>query len=664
MSLFSKFVPFKEQLERYVERSRQIFEEVGDKASARLVDGFVRDLDRQRYNLTIVGSFNRGKSTLLNVLMERGDDDISPVACTACTSAIIKYLDKDLIADAEGEGAIVYYNLLGREPERIPLPRIRDFVTEERNPKNEKGVRSIEVYGNFPTWSRAITIVDTPGQNTVYAHHDALLSDFLPYTDAIIFLVAADLPFDGGDIALLKELSEKQKREVFFVLSKMDEIRPGDRAETIEYVSRIISKNGFDPSRLYCVSAKPVFEALKNGIGGEALANLKSENGIGKLEADLERFVVLNSDVTKVMKSRIATLLNSVKEAGERYVHDTEAILESKDLDLAELKAQESTLDADSNRLREGLAEKLEEFQRNWVRTLRKCGRKIEEKADRIEFGVNEQIGRNGVSGTLFQTFALKQLIAETVNRELQPVFNDVQAELEDVVQKLDKDFQDEINVFARSGTHQGDTQSAVSGLVASTVLGSAAVCGTIATVGAVGSVGTAWATLLSAQAANTTMAVGALVKVWAWLTGLGPAAKTGGDVAAASAALTASVASAVATLGASIAATLLIGAITKMGLKAFMTERTPRLIAEMVADMSRKLTEGLDLVRNNMIDNYREAVENAVDAKAKKLSEIRALLEKSDSEERKQMEARVMRMRALMTDGEAIPLNVALSCA
>ena len=663
MSLFSNFVPFKDQLESYVENSRQIFEEIGDKASAKLVDGFIRDLDRQRYNLTIVGSFNRGKSTLLNVLMERTDDDISPIACTACTSAIIKYLDKSLLPGAAGECAKVYYNDPDKEPQEIPLPRIRDFVTEERNQKNAKGVHAIEVFGGFPAWSRAVTIVDTPGQNTVYAHHDALLTDFLPYTDAIIFLVAADLPFDGGDKALLKALSEKQKKEVFFVLSKMDEIKPGDREETVDYVSRIILENGFDASRLYCVSAKPVFEALKKGVSGEELENLKSDNGIGRLESDLERFVVMNSDVTKVMKDRIQMLLDSVREAGRRYIHDTEAILEAKDFDRAELKSQESSLSADSTRLREGLEDGLNDFRKNWSRAIRSFGRKIEDKAARIEFNINEEVGRKGLAGALFQTFALKQLIASSVNTELTPVFTDLQIELEDLFQKLDKDFQDEINVFARSGTNGVDSQSAISGIVASTVLGSAAVCGTVATVGALGSVGTAYTALLMAQAANTTMAVGGVLKVWAWLTGLGPAAKTGADVAMATTTLTSSIVSAFVTAGVSVVVMVLLSAVAKKGLKVFLSGRAPKLIVEKIDEMSHKLTDGLDRVQEDLIGNYRDAVETAIDAKKKKLAEIRAILDKADPNERKQLEERVGRMKALLSDGEAIPVNAVLTC-
>ena len=69
MSLFSKYVPFKIELEKYIGHCRTVFDQIGDKSSSALVSGFIKDLDSQRYNITIIGSLKRGKSTLLNTLM-------------------------------------------------------------------------------------------------------------------------------------------------------------------------------------------------------------------------------------------------------------------------------------------------------------------------------------------------------------------------------------------------------------------------------------------------------------------------------------------------------------------------------------------------------------------------------------------------------------------
>ena len=216
MSLFSKYIPFKIELEKYIEHCKKVFEQIGDAPSASLVDGFIKDLENQRYNITIIGSLKRGKSTLLNTLMERHDDFISPISSNVCTSSIIKYMDKNMASSKTGnESAIVYFNANeeGNVPPALTIPfqQLKNYITEDQNPENRKHVRSVEVYGDFPEWSKAVTIVDSPGQNSVFCHHDVLLSDFLPYTDAIIFLVAADIPLDGGDIASSRNYQKKKK---------------------------------------------------------------------------------------------------------------------------------------------------------------------------------------------------------------------------------------------------------------------------------------------------------------------------------------------------------------------------------------------------------------------------------------------------------------------
>lgn len=264
MSLFSKYVPFKLELERYIEHCKTVFDEIGDRASSRLVEGLIKDIGNQRYNITIVGSLKRGKSTLLNALMERRDDSMSPISSVVCTSAIIKYIDKSLSGSAEKkEEAVVYLNNPDETPATIPLRRLEDYVTEAKNPGNRKNVKAIDVFGDFPEWSKAVTIIDSPGQGSVFSYHDILLTDFLPYTDAIIFLVSADIPLDGSDIALLKELSAEQKKKIFFVLTKIDNIENrDDLQDVVDFVTSKIAEVGIPCDKLYQVAAKPVYDAL------------------------------------------------------------------------------------------------------------------------------------------------------------------------------------------------------------------------------------------------------------------------------------------------------------------------------------------------------------------------------------------------------------------
>ena len=78
MALFEKFAPFKSRVIAHLNKCISVFEEIGNKIAAKNTKAFINDFDNMRYNLTVVGSLKRGKSTLINTLMERKNDDISP----------------------------------------------------------------------------------------------------------------------------------------------------------------------------------------------------------------------------------------------------------------------------------------------------------------------------------------------------------------------------------------------------------------------------------------------------------------------------------------------------------------------------------------------------------------------------------------------------------
>lgn len=372
MSLFANYVPFKIELEKHIGHCKTVFDEIGDHTSSSLVEGFIKDLENQRYNITILGGLKRGKSTLLNAMMERKDDYISPISSEVCTSSIIKYLDKDLsnFKDKK-EHAVIYFDNTELPPTTVLLQRLKDYVTEAQNPGNRKQVRSVDVFGDFPGWSKAVTIIDSPGHGSVFSHHDVLLSDFLPYTDAIIFLVAADIPLDSGDIALLQELSENEKRKIFFVLTKIDNIdNPNDLPDVIEFVKIKIQEKGLHCDKIFTVSAKPVYDALVNGSSELELQNLKDKNGLSELENDLEQFIVSESDQTKVLRSRIEMLLEKTSKACKNYITTFDAILSRKSYDFVKLQSEENELSDANSLLKVNTKKALQKFERDWKKEL------------------------------------------------------------------------------------------------------------------------------------------------------------------------------------------------------------------------------------------------------------------------------------------------------
>ena len=667
MSLFSKYVPFKIELEKYIGHCRTVFDQIGDKSSSALVSGFIKDLDSQRYNITIIGSLKRGKSTLLNTLMERENDNISPISSNVCTSAIIKYIDAGMSdIDPKKEKAVIYFNDLSTPAATIPLAQLKDYVTEERNPGNRKQVRFVEVYGNFPEWSKAVTIIDSPGQNSVFDHHDILLSDFLPYTDAIIFLVAADIPLDGGDIALLKELSEDEKKKIFFVLTKIDNIdNPEDLDDVKDFVVSKIQSIGLPCDKLYTVAAKPVYEALRKGVKGNELNALKAEYGILELEEDLENFIIAESDQTKILRNRIEMLLDKTKESCDHYIVRSEAILSKKSYDLTVLQTEQEELEAANKLLLENTKKALKKFNRDWEKALTGFKRKFAMKSDMIEDKIIDGLNRGGLFGAVFQSFKLQKQVQKAVGIELQPLVLDLEERLEEVIASLNDEFSEELSLYVKRKS-ETDIGAVISSGAAIAGLAGTITWGVSATNGAIGSAMSAfsiWQKALAdatmAQAANSTAAVGALAKFWGWLWGTGKATETAtaaakataGAANAASSAIAAGI-SAVVTAGVSIAVTLLVQKILHIGLVKFQETRVLGITESVMTKMEDSLFNSLNLYKDALIKEYQQKIDDILEENNDRLSEIQDVLVNDDSEERQLITSRLEEVKGLLSEG------------
>ncbi len=673
MSLFNNYVPFKEELEKYIGHCKTVFDEIGDRTTSTLIEGFVKDLDSQRYNITILGSMKRGKSTLLNAMMERKNDSISPISSQVCTSAIVKYMDKNISnTEMKKEEAVIHFKNPEQQAVRIPLLRLADYVTEDKNPKNRKNVHSVEVFGDFPDWSKAVTIIDSPGYGSVFAHHDTLLADFLPYTDAIIFLVAADIPLDGGDIALLKELSAEEKKKIFFVLTKVDNIdNPDDLEDVIDFVKNKIEAEGLTCDKLYTVSAKPVYEALCSGITGTELENRKAENGLLELEGDLERFIVAESDQTKILRDRIEMLLKKTSEACNSYIKTSEDLMSMKTYDLTKLQSEERELQDANKVLKENTKKALKKFSRDWSKALSSFQRKFASKASAIDDRIMDDLGRGGLIGAVFQSFKLKQQIQRVIGLELQPLIIDMEEKLATVIKTLSEELDDELSLYVRQKS-KTDAVAAVGSLLALSATGGTAAFGIHATTVAVQSATTAFHAWQGATAAatiatveTTTTSVGIFGKIGAWLFGSEKAAEAaiaaGHAGNAGSAALVAGV-SAVVTAGVSIVVMLIVQKLLHIGLVKFQEGRVPNITEGIMKEMEDKLFKSLESYKDSVVKDYEERIDDLLNDNLERLDTVKALIASDNSaEERALTTERLVKVKGLLEAGIHVQKQIPL---
>ena len=194
-------------LDRIVALARAVDDRGEDHAVAQTLR---RHLD-ERFLLVVVGEVKAGKSTFVNVLLGR---EICAVGPTPVTDriAVLQH------GPAEGERHVEEY-LVERD---LPLDLLRD-----------------------------VSIVDTPGTNSILREHSALTERFIPRADLVLFLTSIDRPYSESERSFLALIAERWKKKVVFLLTKIDGRDPADVTAVVAWLKRqCLAHHGFEPEVL------------------------------------------------------------------------------------------------------------------------------------------------------------------------------------------------------------------------------------------------------------------------------------------------------------------------------------------------------------------------------------------------------------------------------
>ncbi len=236
-------------------------------------------LRRGNVNVVVVGSFKRGKSSLLNALIGR---PILPMGVVPVTALVT------LIRCGEPEDAHVHFT--DGRIEHIGLDELSHFVSETHNPENRLGVERVDLRLGGITSSPSIVLADTPGSGSVFRHNTETLKAWFGNIDAAIFVVSSDPPIGEEDSLLLAEVAETAG-EILVVLNKVDRLRPHEIEESAAYTQRAVKEIlGRDVPLIPC-SARRGLEEGKEGSGVDEVARWLDALAEGRAEEVLQRAV-------------------------------------------------------------------------------------------------------------------------------------------------------------------------------------------------------------------------------------------------------------------------------------------------------------------------------------------------------------------------------------
>jgi len=233
----------------------------------RRVDDLLATLE-DLFTIVVVGEFNAGKSSLINALF-------------------------GVKLRVEGPIPVDDRISLLRYGETESLKRISDFVVEQFYPVD---------------FLRNITLVDTPGTNSIVHRHQEITEDYIPSADLVLFVTSIDRPLSESERRFLEYIREWGKK-VIFVLNKIDTKEESEIAQVVDYLNtNIRGIFGFDPT-IFPVSAKTRagFDALERFI----FETLSAKERVRiKLQAPLETVQSLTKKQFVMIDSRREILTN------------------------------------------------------------------------------------------------------------------------------------------------------------------------------------------------------------------------------------------------------------------------------------------------------------------------------------------------------------------
>jgi hypothetical protein len=220
----------------------------------------------------VFGRVSSGKSSLINALV---GEDVLPVGATPVTAVPLRV----------GRGPHSVEVRLRFGPARqVPLAELAAFATEEGNPHNARGVRSIEV--TVPGAPEGLRLLDTPGVGSLASSGAAQAFAWLPRCDFGLVLVAAGTPLGRDETALLSGLRHAGI-DCCAVLSKSDLLDEADLEAAKKYVRGELAPvlGPGDDLEVWPVSTRPAAGGGLEALRRERLLPLASDHARRSTEA-------------------------------------------------------------------------------------------------------------------------------------------------------------------------------------------------------------------------------------------------------------------------------------------------------------------------------------------------------------------------------------------
>ena len=352
------------------------------------------DIKNRTYTICLFGAFSAGKSSFANALLENQILPVSPNPTTATINRILpvdsSHPNKSVIVKWKTETEMLreindYLQLIKKEAQTLeeaqniiknsknnPIDRYENefryldaFLTGYSMNKKFLGsemdsnlehlsdyvsveetscfVSSIDVYFDCPLTRKGITLVDTPGGDSINSRHTELSFEYMKNADCIFYVSYYNHAFSKADRSFLLQLGRLkdafEKDKIFFVINAIDLAKNDVEQNAVKkYLYNQLQEYGIHNPRILAVSSL----YYKDPYYGKWMDQAK-EQLYHFIEHEWLHFMLLSGnrdylDTIELIKKLILSARNKKQESKQelaRLEQEKEKVIELLEMDTA-----------------------------------------------------------------------------------------------------------------------------------------------------------------------------------------------------------------------------------------------------------------------------------------------------------------------------------------
>ena len=210
-----------ETLRGHLQRALWLAERCADHEATQILRARLTNLQAAAL-IVIVGEVKAGKSSFINALVREEVCEVAPGPCTA------------------GIRELVY----GGERKIVTLSEFRERVF-------------------LPTdVLREVTMVDTPGTNSIIQNHETITENYIPQSDLVVFVFSGANPHTKSAWELLTLIRKEWHRKMVFVLQQADRASQKELTINREHVTQYARDRQVENPIVFTLSAKRELEGM------------------------------------------------------------------------------------------------------------------------------------------------------------------------------------------------------------------------------------------------------------------------------------------------------------------------------------------------------------------------------------------------------------------